>query len=135
MAIVAPSTRTVAPATAPDTSFAPLRKLRFPALGTTCEVQYDAPQGEEQSKRFERAVLGWVHAFEAKYTRFRPTSLVSRINAAAGREWVEIDAETEQLLKLCDTLNFMTQGVLDPTALPLILLWNWKAEKPRLPSA
>jgi thiamine biosynthesis lipoprotein len=28
----------------------------------------------------------------------------------------------------------MTHGVLDPTALPLILLWNWKAQKPRVPS-
>jgi thiamine biosynthesis lipoprotein len=28
----------------------------------------------------------------------------------------------------------MTHGVLDPTALPLIYLWNWKAEKPRVPS-
>jgi thiamine biosynthesis lipoprotein len=40
----------------------------------------------------------------------------------------------EQLLKLCDTLQFMTHWVLDPTALPLIQLWNWKAEKPRVPS-
>jgi thiamine biosynthesis lipoprotein len=75
-----------------------------------------------------------VQAFEAKYSRFRPDSLVSRINQAAGRAWVEVDAEMEQLLKLCDTLHFMTRGVLDPTALPLIQLWNWKAEKPRLPS-
>jgi thiamine biosynthesis lipoprotein len=29
----------------------------------------------------------------------------------------------------------MTQGVLDPTALPLIQLWNYKAEQPRVPSA
>jgi thiamine biosynthesis lipoprotein len=135
MAIVTQSQRTPAPVNATDTSFAPLRKLQFPALGTVCEVQYHAPQGEEQAMRFERAALNWVQGFEAKYTRFRPTSLVGRINAAAGREWTEIDPEMEQMLKLCDTLNFMTQGVLDPTALPLIQLWNWKAEKPRVPSA
>jgi len=40
----------------------------------------------------------------------------------------------EVLLKLCDTLHFMTQGVLDPTALPLIRLWNYKADTPRLPA-
>jgi len=56
------------------------------------------------------------------------------INAAAGREWVTVDAEMEALFKLCDTLHFMTQGVLDPTALPLIRLWNYRAEDPRLPS-
>ena len=29
----------------------------------------------------------------------------------------------------------MTQGVLDPTALPLIRLWNWKDPNPSIPSA
>jgi thiamine biosynthesis lipoprotein len=48
---------------------------------------------------------------------------------------VEVDAEMEQMFKLCDTLHFMTQGVLDPTALPLMRLWNWKAEHPAIPSA
>jgi thiamine biosynthesis lipoprotein len=113
----------------------PLRKLSFPALGTVCEVQYAAPGGDAQAAEFERAAVAWVNAFEAKYSRFRPDSLISRINAAAGREWVVVDAEMEGLLKLCDTLHFMTQGVLDPTALPLIQLWNYKAETPRIPPA
>jgi thiamine biosynthesis lipoprotein len=112
----------------------PLRKLAFPALGTTCEVQYAAPNGATQAAEFEHAAVAWVQAFEAKYSRFRTDSLVSRINRAAGREWVEVDPEMEQMLKLCDTLQFITQGVLDPTALPLIQLWNWKADKPRVPS-
>lgn len=111
----------------------PLRKLSFAALGTTCEVQYVAPAGEAQAAAFERSAVGWVTAFEAKYSRFRPDSLVSRINSAAGREWVPVDVEMETLLKLCDTLHFMTHGVLDPTALPLIRLWNYKAESPRIP--
>ena len=48
---------------------------------------------------------------------------------------VAVDAEMEGLLKLCDTLHFMTQGVLDPTTLPLLRLWNYQAESPRIPSA
>jgi FAD:protein FMN transferase len=112
-----------------------LRRLSFPALGTMCEVQYAAPDGEGQATAFERAVVGWVSAFEAKYSRFRDSSLVSRINAAAGRDWVEIDAEMELLLQLCDTLYFMTGGVLDPTALPLLRIWNYKADHPRVPPA
>jgi thiamine biosynthesis lipoprotein len=112
----------------------PLCKLSFPALGTQCEVQYAAPGGDAQAQGFERAAVAWVHAFEAKYSRFRPGSLLSRINAAAGREWVAVDAEMEGLLKLCDTLHFMTQGILDPTALPLLRLWDWKAAAPRLPA-
>ena len=107
-----------------------LRKLSFPALGTICEVQYVAPASDNQAGAFERAVVAWVEAFEAKYSRFRPTSLVSRINAAAGHSWVAVDDDMSQLLSLCDILHSITNGVLDPTALPLIKLWNWKAEHP-----
>ncbi len=135
MAVVAQAhrpPRTIAAVTDPTL---PLRKLTFPALGTTCEVQYAAGGGDAQAAGFERAAVAWVNAFEAKFSRFRPDSLLSRINAAAGRDWVETDAETEALLQLCDTLHFMTQGVLDATALPLIQLWNYKAESPRIPAA
>ncbi|MEO5960094.1 MAG: FAD:protein FMN transferase, partial [Opitutaceae bacterium] len=135
MAVLAQTNRPPSPAITGVSGEVPLRKLSFPALGTVCEVQYAAPGGDAQAAGFERAAVGWVNAFEAKYSRFRPDSLICRINAAAGREWVEVDAETEGLLKLCDMLNFMTQGILDVTALPLIRLWNYKAEQPRIPSA
>jgi len=111
-----------------------LRKLTFPALGTTCEVQYAAPAGDAQASAYAGAAVAWVQAFEAKYSRFKPDSLVSRIAAAAGRAWVEVDADAERLLDLGETLFRMTRGVLDPTALPLIRLWNWKAEHPEIPS-
>lgn len=111
----------------------PLRKLTFPALGTQCEVQYAAPGGDNQAGDFERRAVGWVTAFESKYSRFRPDSLLSTINSAAGRSWVQVDAEMEQMFMLCDSLHFMTQGILDPTSLPLIALWNWKAPQPVIP--
>ncbi len=111
-----------------------LRFLRWSALGTKCEVQYVCAD-IGAAKSFEAAVVAWVAAFEAKYSRFRPDSLVSRINAAAGRDWVEIDDETEQFLDLCDSLHFMTQGLLDVTALPLMRLWDYKAAVPRIPAA
>ena len=118
----------------PPATASALRRRRFPALGTTCELQYAAPDGDRQAAAFEDAAVTWVLAFEAKYSRFRADSLVSRINRAAGRDWIEVDSEMEQLLNLCDSLYAMTQGVLDPTALPLIRLWNWKAEQPRIPA-
>ena len=110
-----------------------LRLLAFSALGTKCSVQY-ATDDDAAAAAFERHAVQWVQAFEAKYSRFQPSSLVSRINAAAGRAWVEIDAEMEQLLKLCDMLFAMTKGVLDPTALPLIRLWDYKAKDPVIPA-
>ena len=133
MAMIAQNHRP-SPATPGSTTPAgPLRRLTFPALGTTCEVQY-ATNNATVAAKFEATAVGWVQAFEAKYSRFKSDSLVSRINAAAGREWIEIDPEMEQMLKLCETLHFMTHGVLDATALPLIRLWNYKAERPVMPT-
>jgi FAD:protein FMN transferase len=117
----------------PAVPAAGLRKLAFRAMGTHCEIQY-ATEEPGRAVVFERTALSWVQAFEAKYSRFRDSSLVSRINAAAGREWVEVDADMEQMLNLCDTLYFLTQGILDPTALPLLRIWNYKAEHPVLPT-
>lgn len=112
-----------------------LHRLTFPAMATTCQVQYAAPADWNGVERFERAAVDWVQRFEARYSRFRPDSLVSRINAAAGREWVEVDRDTEQLFLLCDSLYTMTAGVMDPTMLPLLQLWNWKEPRTTLPTA
>jgi len=111
-----------------------LHKFTFPALGTTCEVQYVTPNSNYPQSTFETAAIRWVSKFEAKYSRFKPTSLVSQINAAAGRAWVEVDEEMDTFFDLCDSLYTMTRGILDPTALPLIQLWNWKAERPTIPN-
>ena len=110
-----------------------LHKLTFRAMSTECRVHlHGVPTTSAQ--QFFRDVLAWVAEFEARYSRFIPDSLVGRINAAAGEHWVEIDAETERLFSLCHELAFFTRGAFDPTALPLIRLWNWKANPPVLPS-
>jgi len=42
---------------------------------------------------------------------------------------VEVDEQTEQILGFCHGLYFFTHGAFDPTALPLIKLWDWKANR------
>ena len=123
------------PAAAPATTGSPpLRRLQWPALGTRCEVQFTCAD-DSVAQAFEREAVGWVAAFEQKYSRFRPDSLVSRINAAAGGDWVPVDAEMEQFLDLCGSLFEMSRGVLDVTALPVMRLWDYKAAQPRVPDA
>jgi thiamine biosynthesis lipoprotein len=135
MAIVSRQERAPDPVPSGKGAALPLRRLTFRAMATQCEVQYAAPGGDPQASQFEAAAAGWVHAFEAKYSRFQPNSLISRINDAAGKEWVAVDPETDGLLAMCDTLFFMTRGILDPSALPLIRIWNWKADPPVIPDA
>ena len=110
------------------------KKFSFRAMGTACHVTFDTSSPNTE-REFIKTVLHWVAGFEAKYSRFIPDSLIGRINAAAGYEWVAVDTETERIFTLCDQLRFMTHGAFDPTALPLIQLWNWKAQPPVLPDA
>lgn len=101
-------------------------------MGTHCRVNCHGAAASLISD-FQREVITWVAQFEAKYSRFIPDSLIGRINAAAGERWVETDAETDRLFNLCQELFFFTRGSFDPTALPLIRLWNWKQQPPTLP--
>lgn len=100
-------------------------KLTFQAMNTHCRVHFRAVD-PRLAAALQEEVLQWLAWFEARYSRFIPDSLISRINAAAGEHWVEIDRETEALLQLCQDMNFVTRGVFDPTSTPLMRLWNWK---------
>lgn len=113
---------------------AQFHRLTFVAMSTDCRVQFQASDARFAA-HFQDVVLDWVAAFEAKYSRFLPDSLISRINDAAGMNWVEVDVETEALFNLCQELLFFTRGVFDPTALPVMQLWNWKAKNPVIPTA
>ena len=97
-----------------------VRRLEFNALGTNCLIKFRLAD-ERTALEFAAAALDWIGKFEAKFSRFRPDSIVSRINAAAGREWVETDAEMETPARPRRRSSITcTDGILDPTMLPLL---------------
>jgi len=107
-------------------------KLSFQAMNTMCRVHFRTADAS-LAHALQNEVLRWVALFEARYSRFITDSLIGRINAAAGKAWVEVDPETDALFNLCQEMIFFTRGVFDPTSLPLIRLWNWKANPPVVP--
>ncbi len=110
-----------------------MEAVSWRALGTECRLQIVA-RDTAAATAFGAEAQQWVARFEQRYSRFLPSSEVSRINAAAGKSWVEIDEEMSQMLDLAGSLHFMTQGVLDVTSLPLLRLWDFRAPTPRIPS-
>lgn len=106
----------------------------FRALGSACELFY-AADSEAAAMAYRNAALDWLADFEARCSRFINDSEVCRINNSAGLDWVEVHAQTEMLLDLCDHYHFVTQGAFDATSLPLSRLWNWKQRHDALPSA
>ncbi len=110
-----------------------VRRVDFRALGTHCSIQF-RHRDDRTALSFTAEALTWLGEFEAKFSRFRDTSLVSRINAAAGREWVETDAEMERMLDLAEGVFNLSNGILDATMLPLLRLWDWRKIHTALPS-
>lgn len=103
--------------------------VTFSAMGAPCRVYF----GSRPPATVVDSLIAWVAGFEAKYSRYWPHSLICRINEAAGREWTAIDPEAEMIFGLCNELHFLSQGAFDPTALPLLRLWDWKQPKSTLP--
>jgi thiamine biosynthesis lipoprotein len=124
----------VSPARTLQTDARGFRHLEFHALGTNCSIKFRLDD-ERSALTFAADSLGWLGSFEEKFSRFRPASLVSRVNAAAGECWVRIDSEMEHMLNLADDLHRRTDGILDPTLLPLLRVWDWKAVHQKLPEA
>lgn len=110
-----------------------LFRLKFQALGTGCEVQFRT-ESVEAAKAYRRKALGWLREFEGRWSRFKPESLLCKINAEAGVRAVEVGGEDEEVLRLCDYTYQVTDGLNDPTSLPVTALWDEAGKKGDLPS-
>ena len=62
-----------------------------------------------------------VLRIETKYSRYRPDSIVSRINAAAGKEAVHCDSETMSLMGYAAALHGASEGLFDITSGQVVL--------------
>jgi thiamine biosynthesis lipoprotein len=52
-----------------------VRSIAFRALGTNCGIQFRLAD-QKRALEFVAEALGWLGAFEAKFSRFKPDSLV-----------------------------------------------------------
>ena len=95
------------------------------------EVQVHADD-PAQAEIVANAAIAEVKRIEAKYSRYRDDSVVSRINAAAGGEPVAIDEETTNLLAFADACFRQSEGLFDATSGVLRRAWNFR--EPHVPS-
>lgn len=104
----------------------------FVAMGGTCEIRLAAENGAIASSIAKEAI-GEVNRIEQKYSRYRPDSIISQINAAAGSGcMIECDAETNWLLDYANKLHQTSHGLFDITSGILRQAWNFK--EPRIPA-
>ena len=99
-------------------------RLEARALGTVCTITFGAPHRRVACQYREQAG-SWLAGFEKRYSRFRSDSLISQINQLAAHEPVGVDGELEGLFRLCDWYHWSSQGLFDPTMMPLNELWGF----------
>ena len=103
----------------------------FTAMASPCELRLVGPD-EATLAALAAQAIDEVRRIEHKYSRYRPDSIVSQINQAAGTgQKTACDAETMWLLDYADKLHRSSQGLFDITSGILRRAWNFK--EPRVP--
>ena len=110
------------------------RTLRFDfsAMACPCSIELDG-QDEPLMRHASAKALAEVQRIEQQFSRYRTDSIISRINRAAGGDWVTVDAETHQLLDFADALWQLSDGLFDITSGVLRQAWDFK--KAQLPQS
>jgi len=111
-----------------------MQTFRFPfdAMASRCEIVIAAAD-ETHAHALAQDAIDEVKRIEDKYSRYRPDSVVSRINTAAGQAWIECDAETTSLFDYADALFRYSDGLFDITSGVLRRAWNFNVAQ--VPSA
>lgn len=104
-------------------------------MGTLCELRFLPPPDAEPAA-LALALAAEVERLEQKYSRYRPDSLLSRLNAAAGKPGgTTVDEESAALLDYAATCHAHSGGLFDISSGVLRGLWNFKSNMAEAPPA
>lgn len=100
--------------------------FEFNAMGGTAEIRL-AGLNEARAAELAQQAMAEVQRIEHTYSRYRPDSIVSRINAAAGQDvLIDVDEETAGLLGFADQLWQLGGGLFDITSGVLRRAWDFR---------
>jgi len=102
-----------------------VRRYGFRAMASACELVL-AEDDATRAGALAQQAIAEVQRIEAKYSRYREESLLSRINAAAGGEPVPCDDETLALLDHAAALWRLSEGRFDITSGVLRRAWDFR---------
>lgn len=106
----------------------------FTAMASPCcfQLYEDNPRAADQACQAAEAE---VRRIEQKYSRYRDDSIVSRINAAAGKSPIEVDEETAALLDYAAAAWQQSDGLFDISSGVLRRVWDFRSGKLPVKSA
>ncbi len=134
------------PATKDGVGVAPLRpgpaQIRYeqtrPSMGGFLLIRVVAPESRERKVEaaLEKAFAA-TDAWEALLSEWKPESPVSRINAAAGVEPVEVPKDVVDAFKKAMTVSHASKGAFDLSFAGMERIWDFRPEttEHRIPTA
>lgn len=102
---------------------AELFQFKFSAMGGENEIRLYA-SSYEQAQLLCKPAIDEVFRLEKKYSRYRQDSLISEINAGAGKNSVTLDEESFHLFQVSDHWFKKSNGLFDITTGILRRVWN-----------
>jgi thiamine biosynthesis lipoprotein len=100
-------------------------------MASPCEVLLETTDAGLAARLGARAAAE-AHRIEAKFSRYRPDSVVSRLNRSNG-DPVEVDAETAALIDFAARCHSLSDGAFDITSGVLRAAWRFDGSN-RLPT-
>jgi len=100
----------------------------FQAMGCGGELQIYSEE-EKIAKAISDSVIEDIKAVETKFSRYKPESIISKINAAAGEKALEVDEETAHLLNYANTCFQESDELFDLTSGALRRAWDFRSGK------
>ncbi len=103
-------------------------------MSTDCELTVvvpprGGPTGRRALEAGERALRG----VEARMSGYLEASELSKLNAAAGGQFVSLSSQTMEVLRISREIAGQTDGAFDVTCAPIINLWRRAGRTRRLP--
>jgi len=100
-------------------------RFPFKAMGSPCLLCFYS-HSKQKAEQLKEQVIERVETLENRYSRYRPDSLVSQINASAGTlKKIQIDSETVALLGYAEQCYAESNGLFDITSGVLRQAWNF----------
>jgi FAD:protein FMN transferase len=96
---------------------------QFRAMASPCEILLEQ-QDMALCQQLTLLAAAEAERIEQKYSRYRPDSVLSQLNANAG-QWQTLDNETLQLLQFADSCYQLSDGLFDISSGILRKVWQF----------
>ena len=106
--------------------------LDFQAFGTSCKIKF-SPLDSINHEIISSEIVSWIDHFEKRYSRYIANSWLSFVNKFAGIKAVRFSDEDQLILSAAQYSFFKSNQAIDPSCLPLTLLWQKAKDQDHLP--